>query len=122
MQPVLALERLLRIVQMVGDQGAPIVRAMEILGSLAPHYLGLAVAAPLLARRLAILGQKAVYDSREGVELRVPNRRPAPIAWRCRIPKHLGNRLAVKAEYPRRLANRHAPDARGPPNTIMQVR
>jgi hypothetical protein len=71
-----------------------------MISPLVAHYLGLAVAAPLLARRLAILGQKAIYDSREDVELRVPNRRPAPIAWRCRMPKHLGNRLAVKAEYP----------------------
>jgi hypothetical protein len=77
-----------------------IVTPFAIGLTVVPHYLRLAVAAPLLARRRAILGQKALYDSREGVELRVPNRRPAPIAWRCRIPKHLGNRVAVKAEYP----------------------
>lgn len=39
----LSLERLLRIVQGIAEEGGSLARALELLGYLVPHYLGLAV-------------------------------------------------------------------------------
>ena len=48
----LSLERLLRIVEKITAQGAPVGRAFEMLGYLVPHYLALAIPAAVF---LAVL-------------------------------------------------------------------
>jgi len=54
----LALERLMRLIDEITNEGAPVARALELLGYLLPHYLELAIpaafflAALLVVRRL----------------------------------------------------------------------
>lgn len=59
----LSLERLLRIVQTITDQGAPISDALWILSYLVPHYLGLAVPAALFLA--VLLAMRQLYTSSE---------------------------------------------------------
>jgi lipopolysaccharide export system permease protein len=72
----LSLERLLRIVQTITDQGAPLGEALRILGYLIPHYLGLAVPAALfLAVLLAIRQLQASSELAAILNAGVPVRR-----------------------------------------------
>lgn len=59
----LSLERLLRLVQTVTDQGAPVGKALGILSYLVPHYLGLAVPAALFLA--VLLALRHLYTSFE---------------------------------------------------------
>lgn len=70
----LSLERLLRIVQTITDQGAPVGRAFEVLVYLIPHYLSLAVPAALflavlLATRRFQTGQELAAIQSVGIPL-----------------------------------------------------
>ncbi len=70
----LSLERLLRIVQTVTDQGAPVGQALELLLYLVPHYLNLAVPAAfflavLLAVRRLQNGQELAAMQAGGIPL-----------------------------------------------------
>lgn len=59
----LSLERLLRLIEVVGETGAPLSHVFELLFYLIPHYLGLALpAAGFLAVLLAF---RALYENAE---------------------------------------------------------
>jgi lipopolysaccharide export system permease protein len=65
----LSLERLLRIVEEITDNGAPVGQAFEMLGYLVPHYLELAIPAALFlatmmaTRRLAATDELAAMQA-----------------------------------------------------------
>jgi len=64
----LVLERLLRLIQLVTEKGAPIQEAMELLAYLLPHYLGMALPAGLFMG--TILGVRSLHDHSELVVMR----------------------------------------------------